>query len=199
MVINWICKYLATLLIISLLSITFTFFKEKLMNAKTPETTKTIMTELVLPNDTNTINNLRGGKILHWMDIASAIAAGKHAEAVVVTVSVDQVSFQNPIKIGDVVTITAKVVRSFNTSVEVYIDVWAENLPTQNKYKCNTAYYTFVALDSNGRPKKLPAVEPETEEEKERFESALRRRELRLILAGRIKPKEAEELKKLFA
>ena len=169
------------------------------MNSKTPESTKTIMTELVLPNDTNTINNLRGGKILHWMDIASAIAAGKHAEAVVVTVSVDQVSFQNPIKIGDVVTITAKVVRSFNTSVEVYIDVWAENLPTQNKYKCNTAYYTFVALDSNGRPKKLPAVEPETEKEKENFDSALRRRELRLILAGRIKPKDASELKKLFA
>lgn len=169
------------------------------MKAKTPESTKTIMTELVLPNDTNTINNLRGGKILHWMDIASAIAAGKHAEAVVVTVSVDQVSFQNPIKIGDVVTITAKVVRSFNSSVEVYIDVWAENLPTQNKYKCNTAYYTFVALDSNGRPKKLPPVEPETKDEKEKFESALRRRELRLILAGRIKPKEAEELRKLFA
>ncbi|MGB1018818.1 MAG: acyl-CoA thioesterase [Chitinophagales bacterium] len=169
------------------------------MKAKTPETTKTIMTELVLPNDTNTINNLRGGKILHWMDIASAIAAGKHAEAVVVTVSVDQVSFQNPIKIGDVVTITAKVTRSFNTSVEVYIDVWAENLPTQNKYKCNTAYYTFVALDSNGRPTKVPVVSPETEKEKENYDSALRRRELSLILAGRIKPKEAEELKKLFA
>jgi len=168
------------------------------MNSKTPEQTKTIMTELVLPNDTNTINNLRGGKILHWMDIASAISAGKHAEAVVVTVSVDQVSFQNPIKIGDVVTITAKVTRHFNSSIEVYIDVWAENLPTQNKYKCNTAYYTFVALDSNGKPKKVPEVVPETQEEKEKFKSALRRRELRLILAGRIKPKDAEELKKLF-
>ena len=168
------------------------------MNSKTPEQTKTIMTELVLPNDTNTINNLRGGKILHWMDIASAISAGKHAEAVVVTVSVDQVSFQNPIKIGDVVTITAKVTRSFNSSIEVYLDVWAENLPTQEKYQCNTAYYTFVALDSNGKPKKIPQVEPESKEEKEKFNSALRRRELRLILAGRIKPKDANELKKLF-
>lgn len=168
------------------------------MTAKTPESTQTIMTELVLPNDTNTINNLRGGKILHWMDIASAIAAGKHAEAVVVTVSVDQVSFQNPIKIGDVVTITAKVVRSFNTSVEVYIDVWAENLPTRHRYKCNTAYYTFVALDSNGKPKTVPEVAPETEEEKKNYESALGRRELRLILAGRIKAQDAEELKKLF-
>lgn len=168
------------------------------MKSKTPESTKTIMTELVLPNDTNTINNLRGGKILHWMDIASAIAAGKHAEAVVVTVSVDQVSFQNPIKIGDVVTITAKVVRSFNTSVEVYIDVWAENLPTRNKYKCNTAYYTFVALDSNGKPMAVPDVEPESQEEKENFDSALGRRELRLVLAGRIKPTDAVELKKMF-
>lgn len=169
------------------------------MNSKTPEQTKTIMTELVLPNDTNTINNLRGGKILHWMDIASAISAGKHAEAVVVTVSVDQVSFQNPIKIGDVVTITAKVTRSFTSSIEVSLDVWAENLPTRERYKCNTAYYTFVALDSNGKSKKVPEVVPETAEEKEKFESALRRRELRLILAGRIKPKDASELKKLFA
>lgn len=168
------------------------------MMAKTPESTKTIMTELVLPNDTNTINNLRGGKILHWMDIASAIAAGKHAQAVVVTVSVDQVSFQNPIKIGDVVTITAKVTRSFNTSVEVYLEVWAENLPTRNKYKCNTAYYSFVALDSNGKPSVMPEVLPETDEEKENYHSALRRRELRLILAGRIKPNDANELKKLF-
>lgn len=168
------------------------------MKAKTPEQTKTIMTELVLPNDTNTINNLRGGKILHWMDIASAIAAGKHAEAVVVTVTVDQVSFQNPIKIGDVVTITAKVTRSFNTSIEVSLDVWAENIPTREKYKCNTAYYTFVALDSNGKSKKVVEVTPESAEEKEKFQSALRRRELRLILAGRIKPKDASELKKLF-
>ncbi|MFT4645930.1 MAG: acyl-CoA hydrolase [Planctomycetota bacterium] len=168
------------------------------MNAKTPEQTKTIMTELVLPNDTNTINNLRGGKILHWMDIASAISAGKHAESVVVTVTVDQVSFQNPIKIGDVVTITAKVTRSFNSSIEVSLDVWAENLPTGDRYKCNTAYYTFVALNSNGKSKKVPEVVPETEAEKEKFKSALRRRELRLILAGRIKAKDASELKKLF-
>ena len=168
------------------------------MKSKTPEQTKTIMTELVLPNDTNTINNLRGGKILHWMDIASAISAGKHAESVVVTVSVDQVSFQNPIKIGDVVTITAKVTRNFNSSIEVDIEVWAENIPTQNRYKCNTAYYTFVALDSNGKPKKVPDVKPESVTEKDKFKTALRRRELRLILAGRIKPKDASELKKLF-
>ena len=99
---------------------------------------------------------------------------------------------------GDVVTIEAKVTRAFNTSIEAYIEVWAENLPTQNKYKCNTAYYTFVALDSNGKPKKSPEVLPETESEQKQFEGALRRRQLRLILAGRIKPKDAEELRAVF-
>ena len=168
------------------------------MESRTPAYSRTIMTEIVLPNDTNALHNLRGGKILHWMDIASAIAAGKHAKAVVVTVSVDQVSFDNPIKVGDVVTIEAKVTRVFNTSIETYIEVWAENLPSQNRYKCNTAYYTFVALDSNGRPKKAIPVMPETEEEKNQFDGALKRREIRLILAGRIDVTEAESLKALF-
>lgn len=168
------------------------------MDQRTPAYSRTIMTEIVLPNDANALNNLRGGKILHWMDIASAIAAGKHSKAVVVTVSVDQVSFENPIKIGDVVTIEAKVTRAFNTSVETYIEVWAENLPSQNKYKCNTAYYTFVALNSNGRPMKVDTVLPETAEEKIQFEGALKRREIRLILAGRIEATEAESFKALF-
>ena len=167
-------------------------------NKKVSEST-TIMTEIVLPNDTNTLHNLRGGKILHWMDIASAIAAGKHAEAVVVTASVDNVSFKNPIKLGDVVTITAKVTRAFNTSIEIFIDVWAENLPTKTRYKCNEAYYTFVALDSNGRPTKSPDIAPETEEEKVKYDGALRRRELRLVLAGRMKPEDTNELKLLFS
>src|SRR5690606_39741378 len=119
------------------------------MKTKTPKETEAIMSEVVLPNDTNALNNLRGGKILHWMDIASAIAAGRHAEAVVVTASVDNVSFENPIRVGDVVTIKAKVTRAFRTSIEVFIEVSAENLPTRTTYQCNTAYYTFVALDSN--------------------------------------------------
>jgi len=168
------------------------------MANKTPAYSRTIMTEIVLPNDTNALHNLRGGKILHWMDIASAIAAGKHAQAVVVTVSVDQVSFDNPIKVGDVVTIEAKVTRAFNTSIETHIEVWAENLPSQNKYKCNSAYYTFVALDSNGRPKQMNPVTPETDEEIKQYEGALKRREIRLILAGRIQAEEAQSLKALF-
>lgn len=157
------------------------------------------MTEIVLPNDTNSLGNLRGGKILHWMDIASAISAGKHTNAVVVTASVDNVSFENPIKLGDVVTITARVTRVFNTSIETHIEVWAENLPSQTRYKCNEAYYTFVALDSNGRPKKAIAIVPETDSEKKMYDSALARRELRLVLAGRMTFADTKELKKSFA
>jgi len=168
------------------------------MIIKTPSESRIIMTEIVLPNDTNALHNLRGGKILHWMDIASAIAAGKHSNSIVVTASVDNVSFENPIKLGDVVTITAKVTRNFNTSLETHIEVWAENLPSQTRYRCNEAYYTFVALDSNGRPRKVNLLSPETDEEKRQFESALRRRELRLVLAGRLKPSDAKELKAMF-
>lgn len=157
------------------------------------------MTEIVLPNDTNALGNLRGGKILHWMDIACAISCGKHAQASVVTVSVDNVSFQNPIKLGDVVTIKAKVIRAFTTSMECFIDVWAENLPSQTRYKCNEAFYTFVALDSNGRPRTVPQLTPGNEEEQKLFEGAMRRRELRLLLAGRLKPHEAKEIKSLFS
>lgn len=166
--------------------------------SKTPKDSVTTMTEIVLPNDTNALHNLRGGKILHWMDIACAIAAGKHSNAVVVTASVDFVSWENPIKLGDVVTILAKVTRTFNTSLEVFTEVWAENLPSQTRYKCNEAYYTFVALDSNGKPKKAVTLVPETEDEKKQFELALRRRELRLVLAGRMKATDAKELKAMF-
>ncbi len=168
------------------------------MIQKHPKDSETIMTEIVLPNDTNTLGNLRGGKILHWMDIASAISCGKHAHSTVVTVSVDNVSFQNPIKLGDVVTIKAKVTRVFRTSMECFIDVWAENLPSRTRYKCNEAFYTFVALDSNGHPKAVPAIVPETDDEKTMFDGALKRRDLRLVLAGRMKPHEAKELKTLF-
>lgn len=168
------------------------------MTGKTPKESLVIMTEIVLPNDTNALLNLRGGRILHWMDIASAIAAGKHSNAVVVTASVDNVSFENPIKIGDVVTITARVTRVFHTSMETHIEVWAENLPSQTRYKCNEAYYTFVALDSNGKPKRSVPLIPETEEDKKIYDSALARRELRLVLAGKLKMHETKELKKSF-
>lgn len=168
------------------------------MNGKTAQSSYSQMMEIVLPNDTNTIHNLRGGKILHWMDICSAISAGRHAESVVVTVTVDQVSFENPIKMGDVVTIESKVTRAFNTSMEVKIEVWAENLPTKNRYKCNSAYYSFVALDSNGKPKSIAPLIPETEEEKKNYDTALNRREIRLFMAGKLKFEDAPSLKQMF-
>jgi acyl-CoA hydrolase len=165
---------------------------------KTPSQSFTTMNELVLPNDTNTLNNLMGGRLLHWMDIGAAICAQKHCNNIVVTASVDNVSFKKPIKLGDVVTIQAKVTRSFNTSVEVRLDVWAENIPSGTRFKSNEAYYTFVAIDSNNKTVPVLAVNPESEEEIELYNGALRRRQLRLILGGKMKPDDAVELKALF-
>ncbi len=165
---------------------------------KKPSDSLTVMNELVLPNDTNTLNNLMGGRLLHWMDIAAAISAQKHSNRIVVTVSVDNVSFKQPIKLGDVITIEAKVTRSFNTSMEVRLDVWAENIPTGTRVKSNEAYYTFVAVDQSGSTIPVPEIIPQTEEEEELFAGALRRRQLRLILGGKMKPSDAKELKALF-
>ena len=156
------------------------------------------MTELVLPNDTNTINNLMGGRLMHWMDIVSAIAGQKHSNSTVVTASVDNISFREPILLGNVVTLKAKVTRAFNSSMEVRIDVDAEDIPANKKFSSNSAYFTFVAVDKNGKPVEIPEVEPETDDEKALYEGAMRRRQLRLILSGRMKPHEANELKSLF-
>lgn len=158
----------------------------------------TVMTELVLPNDTNVFGNLMGGRLMYWMDIAAAISAHKHCNAPVVTASVDNISFESPIKLGNVVHIEAKITRAFNTSMEVHIKVWGEDLTQQYRYKSNQAYYTFVALDPNRKPRSVPELEVETEEEKKLFDGALRRRQLRLILGGKLKPDDATELKALF-
>jgi acyl-CoA hydrolase len=168
------------------------------MTGRNPQNSYITMNELVLPNDTNTLNNLMGGRLLHWMDIAAAISAQKHCRRIVVTASVDNVSFHHPIKLGDVVTIHAIVSRAFNTSVEVRLDVWAENIPTGSKVKSNEAYYTFVALDENDKTIPVPQLTPETAEEIALFDGALRRRQLRLILAGKMNPDDATELKALF-
>ena len=158
----------------------------------------TEMNELVLPNDTNTFGNLMGGRLLYWMDICSAIAAQKHCSNVVVTASVDNVSFKRSVKLGEVVTICAQVTRAFNSSVEVLLEIFAQNLPEGTRVKTNQAFYTFVAIDSIGRPKKVPVLVPETDREKRLFEQALHRRELRLLLAGKIKPSEAITLKDML-
>ena len=168
------------------------------MQGKSPRESHTIMNELVLPNDTNTMNNLMGGRLLHWMDIAAAISAQKHCNRIVVTASVDNVSFKHSIKLGDVITIEAKVSRAFNTSVEVRLDVWAQNIPSGSRVKSNEAYYTFVALDENGNTIPVPELLPETIEDIILYDGALRRRQLRLILGGKMKPDDATELKALF-
>ena len=165
---------------------------------KAPSESVTIMNELVLPNDTNTLNNLMGGRMLHWMDIVAAITGQKHSGKTVVTASVDSVSFGKCIKLGDVVTLEAKVSRAFNTSMEIHIAVWAENIPSGEKFKSNEAYYTFVALDPNRKPRPVAPVLPVTEEEKKLYDGALRRRQLRLILGGKMKPADAAELRALF-
>jgi len=169
------------------------------MDSKNAIDTLTVMTEMVLPNDTNVLFNLRGGKLLHWMDIAAAIAAQKHANHTVVTASVDSVSFENPIRLGEVVTIQARVTRAFNTSMETYIEVWTEDHKKGTKLKANEAYYTFVALDDDGNKVKVPQLVAQTMEEKDKYESALRRRQLRLVLAGKMKPQDATEIKSLFS
>ncbi len=168
------------------------------MSSKTPSQSACTNTEYVLPNDTNVLGNLMGGKLLHWMDVCAAIAAHRHCGRVVVTASVNNVSFNQPIRLGEIVTLQAKVSRSFKSSMEVYIDVWVEDRTSGKKMKCNEAIYTFVAVDQLGNPIHVPELIPETDEEKSRFEGALRRRQLSLILAGKLKPEQATELKALF-
>lgn len=168
------------------------------MEAKKASDSLVIMTELVLPNDTNVFGNLMGGRLMYWMDIAAALASMKHCNAPVVTASVDNISFEAPIKLGNVVHIEAKVSRAFTSSMEVHMKVWGEDLTHQYRYKSNEAYYTFVALDPNRKPRPVPSLIPQTEEELTLFEGALRRRQLRLILGGKMKPADAAELKALF-
>lgn len=168
------------------------------MKEKKAAESKVIMTEIVLPNDTNTFGNLMGGRLMYWMDIAAALAATKHCNAPTVTASVDNISFMNPIKLGNAVHIEARVTRAFNSSMEVHMKVWGEELLQEYRYKSNEAYYTFVALDPNGKPRPVPGIIPETDEEKDLFNGALRRRQLRLILGGKMKVEEANELRALF-
>jgi len=165
---------------------------------KKPSDSLTIMNELVLPNDTNTLGNLMGGRLMHGMDIAAALSAMRHCNCAVVTASVDNISFQNAVKLGNIVSIEAKVTRAFNSSMELYLKVTGEDPQTQFKYVSNEAYLTFVALDPNGRPRPVHAITPETEEEINQYDGALRRRQMRLVLGGKMKAEDATELKALF-
>ena len=169
------------------------------MQAKKVSESRTIMTEMVMPNDTNPMGNLMGGNLMKWMDIVAAICAGRHCQSQVVTVSVDHVSFQKPIYKGDVVTLEACVTRAFNSSVEIFVEVFAADMKGSNARLCNHAYLTFVALDDEtGKPKPIVPVLPLSSEEEKQYDEAQRRRELRLILSGKMKPADATELKLLL-
>jgi acyl-CoA hydrolase len=138
------------------------------------------MTELVLPNYTNQLGNLLGGQLMHWIDICAALSAAKHNQRVCVTASVDRIDFHQPIKLGDAVTLTSTINRVFKTSMEVGVKVYAQNFREGTKIHTNTAYLTFVSVDSNGKP--VDGIEgiPESEDEKRRYDEALTRRENRL-------------------
>ena len=168
------------------------------MKAKTPSESRTTLTDLVLPSETNPLNNLFGGELLARMDRAASIAARRHSRRVTVTASVNHVAFNRAIPLGSVVTVEAAVSRAFKSSMEIYIDVWTEDRESGIKTKANEAIYTFVAVDETGRPVEVPELIPETELEKQRFEAALRRKQLSLVLAGKMKPQEPTELKAIF-
>lgn len=147
---------------------------------KTVAASRVRMNELVMPNDTNPLGHLMGGRLMQWMDICSAISAQRHCNRNVVTVAADSVEFKNAIKLGEVVVIEGEVTRTFNTSMEIAMQVWSENLRTGKRRLCTTSFYTFVSVDADGKPVPVPEIIPESEFEKERYSQAEERREMRL-------------------
>ena len=168
------------------------------MISRTAKETLGVQTKVVLPNDTNTLGKLFGGALLAWMDEIAAVSAHRHSKRVVVTASINNVSFDRPVDLGAIVTLEAKVSRAYSTSMEVIIDVFVEDHVTGERVQSNEAIYTFVALDKRGGAVKVPELIPETELEKKRYAAALRRRQLSLVLAGKLKPEDATELKSIF-
>jgi acyl-CoA hydrolase len=155
------------------------------MKKRTVKDSVVEMTQLVLPNDTNYLSNLLGGRLMEWMDIAAAIAAQRHSNRVCVTAAVDELVFHQPIRLGEVVTLRASVNRAFHTSMEVGVNVQAENQLTGDRRTANTAYLTFVAVDDHGHPAVIPPVIPQTALEKRRYRDALQRRNRRLHPGGK--------------
>lgn len=169
------------------------------MKTKTPSDSIAILTNIILPSETNSLGNIFGGELLSRMDRIGSISARRHAESeTVVTASVNQVSFNRPIPMGKIVKLVAKVTRAYRSSLEVIVDVYMEDTLSSETIKTNEGIYTYVAMDSKGKPIEVPTLQPESEEEKSRYAHALTRKELSLIHAGRLQAKQATELKKLF-
>ncbi len=154
-------------------------------NAKPVSASTCEMTEIVMPNDTNGLGNLMGGRLLHLMDECAAISAQRHANESCVTAAVDNVEFQSAIQEGEIVVVESRVNRAFRSSMEVELNVWAEDTRAETRRKSNRAFYTFVAIDEHESPVDIPAITPETDAERERHEAAAKRRDIRLVLAGR--------------
>jgi acyl-CoA hydrolase len=159
---------------------------------KSPKDSAVSMAEIVLPSHANALGTIFGGRIMSWIDIAAAIAAGRHARRVVVTASIDALHFVAPVKVGHVVHIRAMVNYAGKTSMEVGVRVDSENQITGDMHHTATAYLTFVALDDHGRPSEVPLITPESPEEKRRFEQAHLRRNSRIRLAEEIRKKEGQ-------
>jgi acyl-CoA hydrolase len=143
---------------------------------KTPSESETITTQVVYPNDTNPMGMLQGGKLVQWMDTASAVCAQIHAEKIAVTVSLNNVTFINPANIGDIVTINAKMTRAFGSSMEVFARAWVQSITSKERNLINEAYFTFVALDESSKPIAVPQIMPVTKEEKWHYRQAAIRR-----------------------
>lgn len=168
------------------------------MKSKTAKESLSVATDLVLPSDTNALNGMFGGELLSRMDRICCIAAQRHSGQIAVTVSVNHVAFTNPVPLGSTVTIEAKVSRAFGSSMEIYADVWIEDRLSGERTKVNEGIYTFVALDQNRNKVAVPELIPETPLEKERYAAALRRRQLSLVLSGKMAASDATELRSLF-
>jgi acyl-CoA hydrolase len=161
--------------------------KAKLMRPRPVRESASEMTEIVLPNDANVLNSLLGGRLMHWIDLAGAMAAHRHSRQHVVTASIDHLDFLVPVRVGDFVILRSSVNRVFHTSMEVGVKVWVENYRAEESRHVSSAYLTFVAVDVAGSRLPVPPVIPETEEEKRRYDGAARRREIRRAESARRK------------
>jgi acyl-CoA hydrolase len=155
--------------------------------ARTVASTQSEMTEIILPNDTNTLGTLLGGRLMHFIDLTGAMAAYRHSRTHVVTAAMDHIDFIRPARLGDLITLKSSVNRAFSTSMEVGVKVWAENTRTAEVAHVASAYLVFVAIDKEGRRQKVPQLVPETPDEHRRYEDALRRREHREAESARRK------------
>lgn len=153
---------------------------KKQLTEKPPSASETIMTEVVYPNDANPMGMLQGGRLVQWMDTASAICAQTHAGRIAVTISIDKVEFKNPAKVGDIISINAKVTRAFDKSMEIHVRAWSRKVLSGEIYPISDAYFVFVALDDNAKTALVPKLKPESAEEKSNYKDALSRRNSRV-------------------